>query len=583
MESMRPRLEVLGELKIRLFLAGALIFGLMVLGGTYPGRGAGTGPAPRVTAIRQITHDGYPKAKLVADGSELYVNESRAADRIVAKVILRGSARSVLDSPFPSLEALDLSPDHSRLLVSSKSKASGENEFWTLPLGAGSAERLGVLSGRDASWSSDGKRLAFAQGSTLYLSNAQGSEQHAVWHAPGSIFGIRFAPDGQRIRFTVSDPELNSTTLWEVERDGMNPHALLSDWPLKSVACCGSWTPDGRYYIFQAAHSIPNTSSVLNSLWALPEGTSIPVALTNGPISFGGAATGGDGNKIWAIGVQPSVDVVKYEARKKKFVPVIPDLSATDLDFSKDGKWVTYVAIPDGTLWRARADGSRPLQLTSGAERAALPKWSPDGKQIAYVSLKPGESWKLYLISSQGGVPEPLVEEAGSQIDANWSADGTRLMYGDFAHDSSGLSIRILNLKTRSIEKVPGSDGLFSPRWSPDGRYVAALSPDSTALMLFDSGTREWAKWFSASGAVNYPVWSADSKYLYFDDLIDGAESIRRLKVGESQAQSVVEVGTMDRYTGALGIWSGPAPDGSWMFLRDHSSQEVYQLSLELP
>jgi len=39
----------------------------------------------------------------------------------------------------------------------------------------------------------------------------------------------------------------------------------------------------------------------------------------------------------------------------------------------------------------------------------------------------------------------------------------------------------------------------------------------------------------------------------------------------------------MERYPGALGIWSGRAPDGSWMFVRDRSTQEVYQLSLELP
>jgi Tol biopolymer transport system component len=580
---MSNKFETLADLRIRLFLAGAVIFGMIVLGATYPGRGAGNGPAPRVTAIAQITHDGFPKTNLIADGSELYVNESLAADRVIAKVTLPGSNRSVVQSPFTSLRALDLSPDRSRLLVSSKSKISGENELWTLPIGSGNPERVGDLNGRDANWSSDGKRLAFARGATLYLSSAEGSDAHAVYNASGSIFAVRFSPDGQRIRFTVSDSELNATSLWEVGRDGSNPHALLSDWPLKSAACCGNWTPDGRYYIFQATQSVPNTSAVLNSLWALPEASSIPVPLTNGPISFGSAATARDDNKIWAIGVQPQVDVVKYEARKQKFVPVIPDLSATDLDFSKDGKWVTYIAIPDGTLWRARADGSKPLQLTSGAERAALPKWSPDGKRIAFVSLKPGESWKLYLIPSEGGTPDPVVQEAGSQIDANWSADGTKLMYGDFAHDAGGLSVRVLDFKTQKIEKVAGSEGLFSPRWSPDGRYVAALSPDSTALMLFDFQNQQWTKWISASGAVNYPVWSADSKYLYFDDLVDGAESIRRVKVGESQAESVVEVGTMDRYTGALGIWSGRAPDGSWMFVRDRSTQEVYQLSLELP
>jgi len=573
-------------MKTRISLSILTILGMFVLAGLHRGdqaRGAGAGPAPRVTAITQITHDGYPKTNLLADDSQLYVTELPAADRVIAKVTLPGSDRSLVPSPFSNLQVLDLSPDHSKLLISSTSKTTGESEFWTLPVAQGHPERVSDLSGRDGSWSADGRRLAFAKGSALCLSNAQGREAHPIYNASGSIFGVRFSPDGQRIRFTVSDTELNATTLWEVERDGLNAHALLGDWPLKSSACCGSWTPDGHYYIFQATQTVPNTTAVVTSLWALAESSDVPVPLTSGPMSFGNASTGHDGKKIWAIGLQPTVDIVKYEVRKKKFVPVIPGLSGTDLDYSKDGKWVTYVAIPDGTLWRARADGSKRLQLTSGAERAALPKWSPDGNQIAYVSLKPGESWKLYLIPSEGGTPEPVVQESGSQIDANWSADGTRLMYGDFAHDAGGLSIRILNFKTHKTGKVPGSEGLFSPRWSPNGRYVAALSPDNTALMLFDFQSQQWAKWISASGAVNYPVWSADSKYLYFDDLVDGAESIRRVKVGENQAEPVVAVGTMDRYMGALGIWSGRAPDGSWMFVRDRSTQEVYQLSLELP
>lgn len=580
---MSTKYEAETDLKIRLFLAGVVVFAMIVLGGTRQGQGAGTGPVPRVTAITQVTHDGYRKTNLLADDSRIYVNESPAADRVIAKVTLPDSERTVVPSPFANLQALALSPDHSKLLISSKSKTSGENEFWTLPVDAGNPERVGDLTGRDAAWSADGKRLSFAKGSKLYLSTAKGAESHAIYNAGGSIFAVRFSPDGQRIRFTVSDTEANTTTLWEVGRDGSHPHALLGDWLLKSSACCGSWTADGSYYIFQATQSVPNTSSVVTSLWALSDSGVAPVPLTSGPMSFGSASPSRDGKNLWAIGVQPAVDVVKYEARKKKFVPVIPGLSATDLEFSKDGKWVTYVAIPDGSLWRAHADGSKPLQLTSGPERAALPKWSPDGNQIAYVSLKPGESWKLYLVPAEGGTPEPVVQEAGSQIDANWSADGTKLMYGDFAHDAGGLSIRVLDFKTHQTTKLAGSDGLFSPRWSPDGRYVAALSPDSTKLMLFDFKTEKWTGWISASGAVNYPVWSADSRSLYFDDLIDGAESIRRVKVGGKEAEAVVELGTMDRYMGALGLWSGRAADGSWMFVRDRSTQEVYRLSLELP
>ena len=74
-------------------------------------------------------------------------------------------------------------------------------------------------------------------------------------------------------------------------------------------------------------------------------------------MSFGNVSAARDATKIWAIGVQPDVEVVKYEPQKKKFVPLIKGLSATDVDYSKDGKWIAYVSIPDGVLWRARADG----------------------------------------------------------------------------------------------------------------------------------------------------------------------------------------------------------------------------------
>ena len=584
---MSTRREEVSDLKIRLILAVLTLVVMVFLASAAPrSRASGVEAisAPRVTSITQVTHDGFRKTNLLADDSQLFVTELPAAERVIAKVSLAGSNRTLVSAGLSNLRALDLSPDHTRLLVSS-TQGSKDNEFWTLPVAAGSPQRLGDLTGRDASWSADGKQLVFGKGKNLFLSDATGAQSHEVYRATGPVFAPRFSPDGQRIRFTVSNTEQNTTALWEVGRDGSNPRAMLKDWPYQSTACCGNWTADGRYYIFQATQTMPNTTSVVTTLWALPDGgeEAAPVELTNGPMSFAYASSSRDGKNVWAIGVRPEVEIVKYEPGKKKFVPVIPGLSATDLDYSADGKWVAYVAIPEGTLWRARANGSDRMQLTSGVERSALPRWSPDGKQIAFVSMRPGESWKLALIDADGGVPQQVVEENGSQIDANWSADGSKLMFGDFAHDAGGLSIRVLDFKTRKMEKLPGSDGLFSPRWSPDGRYVAALSPDNTSLLLFDYQTQKWTKWITASGSVNYPVWSADSKYLYYDDLVDDAESIRRVKVTENQPERVVEVGSLERYMGALGVWSGRSPDGSWLFVRDRSTQEVYQLALQLP
>ena len=578
--------------KIPLFLAIGGLVGIVALAGPFSARVRGAAPtaAARVTSITQVTHDGFRKTNLLADDSELFVTELPAANRVIARVSLPDSGRSLVASPFSNLQALDLSADRSRLLVAPIQAGSSDDEFWTLPVGSGAPQRIGDLAGRDASWSADGQHLVFSKGAVLYVAGAAGTQKHELYTANGSIFAPHFSPDGQRIRFTVSDAAQNTTSIWEIGQDGSNPHALLGNWPHASSACCGNWTADGRYYIFQASLTLPNTSTNMSALWALSDsaqGTSVDgpgiVRLTSGSISFGNASLARNDKKMWAIGVQPVGEIVKFDVASKKFIPVIPGVSATDLSFSPDGKWVTYVTVPEGRLWRSRADGTDRLQLTS-AGQSALPVWSPDGKQIAFVNMQPGQSWKLFLVPPTGGTPHEVLAESGSQMDANWSSDGARLMFGDLRQLGGGLTIRILDLKTGKIERVPGSEGLFSPRWSPDGRYIAALSPDNTTLKRYDFKTQTWSNWLvESAGSVSYPVWSPDSKSISFDDLVNGDESIRRVKLEENQPKLAFVLGSIERYPGALGTWSGRAADGSWMFVRDRSTQEVYQLSMELP
>jgi len=535
---------------------------------------------PEVISVTQLTHDGVSKTNLLSDDSNLYVTERPSSGQVLAKFSLSGTNRSVIPSSFSSVQALDVSPDRASLLVAPIQGGGNDSEFWTLPVKAGKPSKIGELAGRDASWSADGQHLIFCKGSTLFIANAAGTAVHEIFNADGTVFAPRLSPDGKRIRFTVGNTAQNTTVLWEVGRDGSNPHKVLSDWEYASSACCGNWTADGRYYIFQVTQSSPTT---VTSLWALPGTGTAPVKLTSGPTSFGNASLASDNKRIWAIGVQPAGQAVKYNSDTREFVALLSGVSATDMDFSPDRKWVTYVAVPEGTLWRCRADGSERLQLTSSPERTALPHWSPDGSQIAYVSMQAGKPWKIAIISKRGGTPEDVLAENRSQIDANWSPDGRSIMFG-YLHAETGITIRIVNVKTHEVTNIPGSDGLFSPRWSPDGRYIAALSPDFTKVMLFDYRTQQWSNWLiEAAGAVSYPVWSADSKYLYFDDLVTDEESIRRVKVGESRTERVFKLEGIERYPGPFGLWSGRAADGSWMFVRDRSTQEVYQLSVVLP
>src|ERR1700756_5233647 len=80
---------------------------------------APAGNAPKVVAVTQVTHDGVIKTNLLSDGTNLYISESLAAHRFVAKVSLKSDGSSVLPTSLSNVQALDVSPDHQRILVSS--------------------------------------------------------------------------------------------------------------------------------------------------------------------------------------------------------------------------------------------------------------------------------------------------------------------------------------------------------------------------------------------------------------------------------------------------------------------------------
>src|SRR5262249_3385645 len=146
--------------------------------------------------------------------------------------------------------------------------------------------------------------------------------------------------------------------------------------------CCGNWTPDGEYYVFQS------TADSGTNIWARRERTGFfrkgngkPVQLTAGPMDFRSPVSSVDGKRLLVIGEQPRGELVRLESKSRQFVPYLGGISVKDLEASKDGQWVAYVSYPDGLLWRSRVDGSQRLQLTSLPMQASLPRWSRDGKR----------------------------------------------------------------------------------------------------------------------------------------------------------------------------------------------------------
>ena len=544
---------------------------------------------PRLLIGKQITHDGLVKINLASDNANLYFTEISGDRSVIAKVSANGGEVSQFPLPFASAQLLDVSAARG-MLAAEDAGPSAEQPIWLSPLQGGAAKRFGATVGQKAVWSPDGQHVLIVKGSSLMVTDAAGAFAKELVTVPGTPYYPRYSPDGQRIRFSVGDLAQNTSTIWEVRSDGSGLHPFLPDWHAVSTKCCGSWTADGRYYIFQATRTELGSTA---NLWGLAEPAGRfekkrfdqPVELTRGAISFGLPAPAADNKNIWALGLNLRGTVVKYDPLSGKYTPFLSGVSATDLDFSPDGKWVAYVSIPDGALWRCRIDGSESLQLTSSPVRAALPRWSRDGKQIAYVNVLTGKPWLISVVPASGGASQSLLSDESTEIDINWSLEGDKIIFGRLTKlKPEGLSIQVYDLLTHKLSVIPGSEGLFSPRLSPDGHYIAALSANLTKLMLYDTQTQKWSEWQTlSSGALNYPVWSEDSKSIYFDDLVSGEASYCRARVGESHYEHVFDLSGLERYPGLLGLWAGRAPDGSALFVSDTSTGEVFRLEAILP
>ena len=535
-------------------------------------------PLPRVLGSRQITHDGLPKVGLVADEARVYFTENVGGHYVLSQVSTAGGDTSEIPTSFSNSMVSDISADRSQLLIATIRGTHYEVPLWAQPIPTGSPRRIGdITTAGAATWSPDGKSLVYSKPGVLYIAKADGSDARVLTSVTGTPRYAQFSPDGRRIRFTNYEADTSKSVIWEVESNGSNLRKL---WP----GCCGRWSADGRYYffVFLSASGI--------DIFASSEGLSLfhkinrePVQLTTGPLTFYLVAPSRDGKTLFVAATQPRGEIVRYDSKSREFVPYLPNLSATDLAFSPDGEWIAYVTIPEGNLWRSRADGSERLQLTYAPAKALLPIWSPDGRRIAYQTYEFGKPWRALLTSRDGGAPEDLLSESRGGVDFNWSKDGSQIIFST-GPNFTPAAILTVDLKTKRLATLPGSEGIFSPRRSPDGRYLAGLSRDSSTLMLYDFETQKWSKWLSEPGNISYPTWSRNGDYLYFDNFMSDRLTARRVKLGASQSEELYPLEGFQRYDGGpSGSWSGLTPDDSRLYVRDLSAQEIYALDVALP
>jgi len=526
----------------------------------------------RIATYTQITTDGRAKSIGGTDGSRIYFTQLETSG--IAEVSVSGGMVAPLPLPIQEPWSGDVSPDGSTLLIVSQAGGQGPaDSLWTLRLVGGAVRRLAnaVIS---SAWSPDGEKIVYSSANgDLFVMRRDGSEARRIATPGGDVSLIAWSPDGGRIRFS------RDGLLWEISPEGANLHQMLPGWGKSPSQGCGEWVSDGRFYFVADGQ-----------IWALQDrrifglGASrppSPVQLTFGPTVWDRPVASPDGKKLFASGRTRRGELVRFDTKSSQFKPFLGGISAEFVGFSGDGKSVAYVTYPDGILWRANPDGSKAIQLTESPVYPKSVRWSPDGSRLVFVNRTGEGVDALFVIASDGnGKPQRILpEDHQAETDPSWSPDGRKIAFSTSPNigASAKSDLRIFDITTDNATVVPGSEGLVVPRWSPDGKLIAAMTLDAVSLKLFDVSRERWSN--LDTGAVAFPEWSHDGKWIYYVRWT-ADPAVVRIRAEDGKRESVADLNGA-RYTGTYTLWMGLDPADAPMMLRDEGSDDIYALTLE--
>jgi serine/threonine protein kinase len=238
----------------------------------------------------------------------------------------------------------------------------------------------------------------------------------------------------------------------------------------------------------------------------------------------------------------------------------------TTPDLSRDGKLLAYASDrgTDGNLdlWvQPLSQGARPIRLTTNSTDDSEPTFSPDGGEIAFISQRDGGG--IYVIPALGG-EERLVIRGG--FSPRFSPDGKWIAYCSGSGPLGESKLFIVSAAGGTPRQVGADVGWgFNPVWSPDGAKLLFKGMDAPNVM-------ESAKFWLASveGGKSIPtnlhqLLSSEKIDLFGYGNVDWSGSsplfVGRFPGGSSEARSV----DLDVATGVAGNLRRLASSTSWL------------------
>ena len=272
-----------------------------------------------------------------------------------------------------------------------------------------------------------------------------------------------FAQDGHAPPRQPADSKATTPAIATTPRYPQAPVDVRGDWRMIAIAL-----------------GVAAIAFVLVLLWSLRDG-STPQAASHAA----------------HVAAQPAAPSANY-----RLITSVPGIESNP-SLSPDAALVAYVATPSGQRRTAilvqTTDPSPPRQLShpEGEAWDSAPAWSPNGREIAFLRVVPGQDCKVMVLPSNGGTERVVGDcDPRNPPSFDWTYDGRGLVFGSRGTPVGGVGLRLLDFASGEWRLLDygatPSDVDFSPRYSPDGRWIVFVrnSPVGDLFRIPSTGGR---------------------------------------------------------------------------------------------